>query len=139
MNVMTVLTGLGLLALRLGLSVELLVHGWPKIKNPAGTAGFLGQMGMKPAKFWAWILALVEFLGGIGLLLGLLTRPAAFFVAVEFLLIVIYLKPKKMKVPFTTPQGQAGWEWDWLIMMMAIALVLAGSGIFGLDATFGIP
>ena len=133
-----VLVGLGLLAIRIGLGVELLVHGWPKIKNPAGTAGFMGQMGMKPAKFWAWILALVEFLGGIGLLLGLLTRPAAFFIAIEFLLIVVYLKPKKMKVPFTMPQG-AGWEWDWLILTMAIGLVLAGSGIFGLDSTFGIP
>ncbi len=133
-----VLVGLGLLAIRIGLGVELLVHGWPKIKNPAGTAGFMAQMGMRPAKFWAWILALVEFLGGIGLLLGLLTRPAAFFIAIEFLLIVVYLKPKKMKVPFTTPQG-AGWEWDWLILTMAIGLILAGSGIFGLDSTLGIP
>ena len=57
MNVMTVLTGLGLLAIRIGLGVELLVHGWPKIKNPAGTAGFMGQMDMKPAKFWATLAA----------------------------------------------------------------------------------
>lgn len=135
----TVLVGLALLALRIGLGVELLVHGWPKIKNPSGIAGFMGQIGMKPALFWAWVVTLVEFLGGIALILGLLTRPAAFFVAVEFLVIVLYLKPVKMKVPFTTPAGQAGWEWDWLILMMALALVLAGSGAYGLDRVLNLP
>lgn len=132
------LMGLALLALRIGVGIELLVHGWPKIKNPAGVAGFMGQLGMKPAMFWAWIAALVEFLGGIALILGLLTRPAAFFVTMEFLIIAFYLKPKKMKVPFTTPQG-AGWEWDWLIMMMGLALLLAGSGAYGLDRVIGLP
>ncbi|MBI2850323.1 MAG: DoxX family protein [Chloroflexi bacterium] len=132
------LTGLALLAIRIGVGIELVVHGWPKLKNPAGTAGFFGQIGMKPALFWAWIAALVEFLGGIALIIGLLTRPAAFFITLEFLIISFYLKPRKMKVPFTTPQG-AGWEWDWLIMMMGLALLLAGSGIYGLDSLIGLP
>ena len=133
-----VLTGLALLALRIGVGLELVVHGWPKIKSPANFVGFLGQLGIKPTMFWAWVVALVEFLGGIALILGLLTRPAAFFVTVEFLVIAFYLKPRKMKVPFTTPQG-AGWEWDWLIMMMGLALLLAGSGAYGLDRLLNLP
>ena len=132
------LTGLALLALRIGVGVELMVHGWPKIKSPASVAGFMGQLGMKPALFWTWIVALVEFLGGIALILGLLTRPVAFFVTIQFLIIAFYLKPKKMKVPFTTPQG-AGWEWDWLIMMMGLALLLAGAGAYALDSVIGLP
>lgn len=132
------LIGLALLALRIGIGIELLVHGWPKIKSPASVAGFMGQLGMKPALFWTWIVALVEFLGGIALILGLLTRPAAFFVTIQFLLITFYLKPKRMKVPFTTPQG-AGWEWDWLIMMMGLALLLAGAGAYSLDSVIGLP
>ena len=134
-----VLTGLALLALRIGVGVELVVHGWPKIKSPANFAGMLGQLGIKGTIFWAWVVALVEFLGGIALILGLLTRPAAFFVTVEFLVISFYLKPNKMKVPFTTPQGQAGWEWDWLIMMMGLSLLLAGSGAYGLDRLLKLP
>ncbi len=137
MTVEIVLTGLALLGLRIGLGVELLVHGWPKVKSPASLAGFMGQLGMKPAMFWAWIAALVEFLGGIALLLGLLTRPAAFFVTIQFLIITFYLKPIKMKAPFTNPQG-ASWEWDWLIMFMALALLLAGSGAFGLDRVLNL-
>lgn len=135
----TLLIGLALLALRIGVGVELLVHGWPKIKSPGTIAGFLGQMGMKPPAFWAWVTALVEFLGGIALIIGLLTRPAALLVTIEFLVIAFYLKPRKMKVPFTTPQGQAGWEWDWLIMFMGLALLLAGSGAYGLDRVLGLP
>jgi putative oxidoreductase len=139
MTVEMVLTGLALLALRIGLGVELLVHGWPKLKSPATFAGMLGQMGMKGATFWAWVVALVEFLGGIGIILGLLTRPSAFFVTIQFLVISFYLKPIKMKAPFSTPEGQAGWEWDWLIMFMALALLLAGSGAFGLDRVLSLP
>ena len=81
---------------------------------------------------------MVEFFGGIALILGLLTRPAAFFVTIEFLFISFYLKPRKMNVPFTTPQG-AGWERDWLIMMVGLALLLAGSGAYGLDKLLNLP
>lgn len=135
---MDVLTGVALLVLRIGLGVEMVVHGWPKIKKPSATAGFFGQTGIKPALFWAWIVALVEFAGGIAIVLGLLTRPAAFFIVVEFLVIILYLKVGKMKQKFSTPEG-AGWEWDWLIMMMAAALLLAGSGAYGLDRVMKLP
>lgn len=131
------LAGLGLLALRIGLGVELVVHGWPKLKNPGAVAGFFGQLGLKPALFWTWTVALVEFFGGIALILGLVTRPVALLVAIEFLVILLSVKPK-MKVPFTTPTG-AGWEWDWLILWMGVALLLAGSGAFGLDALLRLP
>ena len=132
------LTALGLLALRVGLGVELAIHGWPKLKAPQGTAGFLTQIGFKPGILWAWVLVLVELLGGILLILGLLTRPVAALVAIQFLVISFYIKPGKMKVPFTTPQG-AGWEWDWLILAMAVALLLMGAGAFGLDGVLGLP
>lgn len=136
---MDILTSLGLLALRVGLGVEMIAHGLPKIRNPGATAGFFGQVGIRPALFWTWIVALVEFLGGIGVLLGLLTRPAAFFIAVEFLFVILFLKLGKMKQKFSTPEGAAGWEWDWLILMMALALVLTGPGIYGVDSLLGLP
>ena len=130
--------GLALLALRIGLGIELVVHGWPKLKAPGTTAAFLGPLGFKPPLFWAWVLVATEFLGGVALLLGLVTRVAAALNVISFLVIILYLKPYKWKVPFTTPQG-AGWEWDWLIVTMAIALLIAGSGTFGLDRALGLP
>jgi uncharacterized membrane protein YphA (DoxX/SURF4 family) len=133
-----VILALALLALRIGLGVELVVHGWPKIKNPGGMAGWLGQMGMKPAVFWSWIAALTEFLGGLALIVGLLTRPAALFVAGQFLVIILYVKLGKLKAPFTTPQA-AGWEWDWLILFMGLSLLLAGPGAYSLDRVLGLP
>lgn len=134
-----VLISLALLALRLGLGVEMVVHGWPKIKKPGGMAGWLGPMGFKPGVFWSWIVALTEFLGGLGLILGLLTRFAAFFVAIEFLAIILFIKPPKLKVPFTYPDGKAGWELDWVILAMALALLLAGPGRFALDRFLPFP
>ncbi len=134
-----ILVGLALMALRIGLGVELVIHGWPKLRNPGGIAGFFGQMGLKPALFWTWVVILVEFAGGLALILGLMTRAVALLTAIEFLVIVLYIKPAKMKVGFTTPQGQAGWEWDWLLFWMSVALLLAGAGAFGLDRALKLP
>jgi putative oxidoreductase len=134
-----VLLSLAFLALRIGLGVELVVHGWPKIKKPGGMAGWLEPMGFKPGVFWSWLVALNEFLGGLALIMGLLTRFAALFATLQFLLISFYLKPVKMKVPFKYPDGKAGWELDWVILFIALALLLTGSGAFGLDRLLNLP
>jgi len=54
-----VLTGLALLALRIGVGVELVVHGWPKIKSPANFAGMLG--------LYTFAYASLHFLNFVGL------------------------------------------------------------------------
>lgn len=129
--------GLAALALRIGLGVEMMAHGWPKLKDPKPVSGFIGQMGLKPALFWTWVVALQELFGGLLLVLGLLTRLAALGFAIEFLVIILYVKRVKIKQPFSTPTGQAGWEWDWLILAMALGLLFLGSGTFGVDRALG--
>ena len=36
-----------------------------------GVVGFVGGMGFKPPLFWAYMLAISEFFGGLGVLVGL--------------------------------------------------------------------
>ena len=43
----------------------------------------VGSLGFRPAILWAWMLALAEFAGGLGVLVGLLTRLAAAAIAVD--------------------------------------------------------
>lgn len=64
----------------------LIGHGWPKIQAPMGTAEMVAKIGFAPTWFFAPGLAIVEFFGGILLLLGLFTRPVA--VAITFVLLV---------------------------------------------------
>lgn len=72
------LTPLGVLLLRLWVGASFLVlHGWPKIQD---AQAFIGGAAMAkfPAPFvFGWAAILAEFLGGLLLTVGLLTRPAA--------------------------------------------------------------
>ena len=119
-----------LLILRVILGLILLIHGWPKIKNLKATSQSFSAMGFKPAMFWGTIVALVEFLGGLALIGGLLVQVVAFLVAIQF--IVIILKVKRDK-------GFAGgYEFDLLIIATALILFTIGGGAFGLDNILGI-
>lgn len=74
----------GLLIMRLGLGVAFIAHGWPKmVGGPDKWAGYGARfeavtgIGFLP-EFWGFMAAFAEMGGGILLILGLLTRPAAF-------------------------------------------------------------
>ena len=71
---------IGLLILRLGIGIMFILHGYPKIQGGVDTWTWLGSNGMGsigihffPA-FWGFMAAVVEFVGGIMIMLGLYTR-----------------------------------------------------------------
>ncbi len=120
----------GLLVLRVVLGLILLKHGWPKLKGLKQFGENFETMGFKPGIFWATIVMLVECLGGLFLILGLLTQIVAFFLAIEF--VVILLKVKR-KAGFV-----GGYEFDLLIMASALALLVLGAGRLGLDSVLNL-
>jgi putative oxidoreductase len=73
---------LGILILRVftGLTMAF-AHGIGKIPPSSNFIGMIdAKLGMPFPSYFAWGAALGEFLGGIFLALGLMTRPSAFFV-----------------------------------------------------------
>jgi len=87
-------------ALRIGLGLILIPHGLQKLFGWLGGAGLVRfaqifeGIGYKPGLFWAIVVGLTEALGGLLLVLGLFTRPAALFVAI-FMLNAIYVTSAK--------------------------------------------
>ena len=73
---------LGLLWLRILMGSGIAYHGYGKVFGGDITPLIKGVtgMGFPYPEVFAWAAALSEFLGGICIVLGLLTRPAAFFV-----------------------------------------------------------
>ena len=71
-----------LLVIRVGFGIIFMFHGWPKITGGVETWTWLGGamgnigLGFAPA-FWGFMAAVAEFVGGLFLVLGLLTRPFA--------------------------------------------------------------
>lgn len=62
---------------RLIIGAYLMVEGWPKITAPMAMTGFVESIGFVPGWFFSPLLAVVNFIGGALIVLGLLTRPVA--------------------------------------------------------------
>lgn len=67
----------------------LMIHGIPKFGRLEGVQQMVESLGFYPGVVWAPLLALTETLGGLLILLGLYTRPAA-FAGMIVLLVTVY-------------------------------------------------
>jgi putative oxidoreductase len=132
----------GLLALRIALGVVFIYHGYPKffkvppIGGAAGFAQFLRMMGIPAPLFFAWVVAILEFWGGIALILGLATRWLGLLFAIEMLVAITRAKAAR-GVRFMA-MDTTGWEFDFVLLAGALALMLLGGGAYSLDAVWGV-
>jgi putative oxidoreductase len=117
--------------LRAALAAIFIAHGWTKIKDLKKNAANFNAMGFRPGSFWGTIAALLEFVGGISLLLGFLVPFLCVFYAIQFVTIIIWKWTKK--TPF---MGQYGWELDLLILAGVCVLFFVGTGAYALDHLF---
>ena len=83
------------LSLRVVLGIIFIYHGYQKLFGGlAGTGQFFASLGIPLASFFAVIVALVEFFGGIALLIGFLTRWASVLLGIGMLVafFLVHLK-----------------------------------------------
>lgn len=123
------LLNVGLFGLRVLAGTGLAYHGFGKVfgGNMAGFAQGVAKLGFPAPDFFAWAAALSEFLGGILLILGLFTRPSAFFV---FVTMAVAGFLQHAKDPFQVK------ELAFLYGIVALSLILTGAGKFSVDGAF---
>ena len=120
---------MGLAVLRIVAGLVFIAHGGQKLfvfGLDGVTAGFT-EMGVPLAAVTAPLVALVEFLGGIALVLGLLTRLAATGLAIIMLGAIVMVH---LPAGFFLPNGS---EFALILLAAAVALALTGAGHFSLD------
>lgn len=119
--------------IRLVAGGSLAIHGFPILfGNTAIAAKFLQSVGFEDALFWAYIVGVVEFVCGLCLAAGFLTRLVAVPI-IGFLLIAI-----------VTYHWQFGFAWEnrgieyplfWAIVVFHF--LIRGGGAWSIDALIG--
>ncbi len=118
---------LGLAALRIAVATIFIRHGAQKlfVFGFAGVTGAFTQMGVPLPGVMGPFVALLEFFGGIALLIGLLTRLIALGFAIDMLVAIFLVLFKN---------GFSHYELEFLLCGSSVALFLAGAGEFSVDA-----
>jgi putative oxidoreductase len=94
----------------------------------AGVSHSFEHLGMPSPRLMALLAGGVEFVGGILLVLGLLTRPAALLLAGEMVVAI-------QKVHWRNGLlGPGGFEYPLALMASAVGLLGSGAGDFSLDS-----
>jgi len=127
------------LVLRLLLGIVFFPHGMQKLFGWFGGPGFSGMMGMFttqmgiPAVF-AFLAIMAEGLGSLGLITGLLTRVAAFGIAVNMAVAVymVHWQNGFFMNWFGNQKGE-GYEYHLLVIAIGIALMITGGGKWSID------
>src|SRR6185437_8238975 len=123
---------------RLVLGVVFFAHGAQKMLGWFGgyvysaTMGFFEHNGI-PAVF-AFLAIAAEFFGGIGLLLGLLSRGAAFGITCNMLVAIATLHHSfGLFMNWTGQQKGEGFEFHLLVLAITFLIMVRGAGALSLD------
>ena len=120
---------LGLFILRLVAGGAFAAHGGQKlfVFGFAGVSGAFGHMGIPMPTIAGPLTAIVEFLAGGALVIGLLTRLAAIGLAIDMIGAILFVH---IKGGFFVPTG---YEFAMTLLGANIAIALAGAGYYSLD------
>ncbi len=128
-----------LTVVRLVLGVVFFAHGAQKMLGWFGGYGFHGTMGFftqmmhVPAPL-AFLAICAEFFGGLGLLLGLLSRVAAFGISVNMLVAIFTVHIHNgFFANWTGQQKGEGFEYHLLALALLLVVMIKGAGALSID------
>ena len=127
------------LVLRVSLGVVFFPHGAQKVLGWFGGYGLSGTMqgftqGMGIPTVFAALAIAAEFLGSLGLIVGLLTRVAAFGIAVNMVVAIVLVHGQfGFFMNWFGNQKGEGYEYHLLAIAIAIALMIKGGGKASID------
>jgi len=134
-RITTTSAGWGALALRVPIGIIFAAHGAQKLfgwfggYGLQGTGAWMDSIGLAPGVLMAFLAGAAEFFGGLALILGLLTRPAA--AALAFAMLIAIFSVHFQHGFFMSNNG---YEFALALLAASVSLLFSGAGKVSVDA-----
>ncbi|MGO4694591.1 DoxX family protein [Paenibacillus sp. 2TAB26] len=138
MEEFTLSIALGLLVVRVVVGLLFVGHGAQKLfgwfggYGPKGTGGWMESIGIKPGVAMAVAAGIMELIGGLLFVAGLLTPLAAVLIVLTMLGAIV-----KVHGPNGIWATANGYEYNLVLVAIAIGIALTGAGEYSIDALIG--
>ena len=125
---------------RLTLGIVMFPHGAQKALGWFGGNGFTGTMGfftgmLHIPAFFAFLAIAAEFAGALGLIVGCLSRVAAFGIATVMVVAIVTVHAANgLFMNWSGKQAGEGFEYHLLVLGLALIVMIAGAGQASIDA-----
>ena len=126
--------GFDALILRIPIGIILSAHGAQKLfgwfggYGLEGTGQWMASVGLEPGYLMALLAGGAEFFGGLALVLGVFTRPAALVSAVTMLVAIF-----SVHISHGLFMSNNGYEFALALLAASLALMIQGGGALSID------
>ncbi|EKO3892711.1 DoxX family protein [Vibrio metschnikovii] len=127
-------SGYSTLALRIPIGIVFMAHGAQKLfgwfggYGLEGTGQWMASIGLGPGMLMAFLAGSGEFFGGLAILLGILTRPAAAVLSVTMLVAIF-----AVHFEHGLFMSNGGYEFALALLAASVSLMMSGSGKLSID------
>ncbi len=125
-------TDIALTLLRAVVGVVFMAHGFLKLTDIGAFEESLAELGVPWPVGTAWLVALVEFVGGIGIFFGCFTRVAALALAG-----VMVVAIATVHAPHGLMAQNGGFEHPLVLLASLVVFLVAGPGRYSMDHALG--
>jgi putative oxidoreductase len=136
--VFTTRAGYGLTIVRILVGIIFIAHGSQKLFGAfggyglEGTGQYMASLGLNPGYLMALLSGSAEFFGGLGLVIGLLARPAAVVLALT-LVVAIF----SVHISHGLFMANNGYEFALALLGGVVAVLIEGAGKVSVDRAIG--
>ncbi|MBC3951672.1 MULTISPECIES: DoxX family protein [Pseudomonas] len=137
-SLFTTRAGYGLTVVRILVGIIFVAHGSQKLFGAfggyglEGTGQYMASLGLTPGYLMALLSGSAEFFGGLGLVVGLLARPAALVLAAT-LVVAIF----SVHIHNGLFMANNGYEFALALLGGVVAVLIEGAGKLSIDRAIG--